>query len=152
MGNPTALSGQLSGGTQRTPEEHRAKADELLARIEDEELIPQWCWARMLDTVAHLTDKGDDLAWMVPTYLSHVVVRGHAMFNAARIQASLLDAERVAPTRLCDKCGEPVTLPRPVDRSGQLVQVLDCAACGRESVMFGEHGYGGPTLITKGVV
>lgn len=152
MAEATRLARHLNGSEQRTPTEHRARVDELLAKIERDDLLPAWCWAPMTDTLGRLAELGDDLAWLGPAYLSNVLVRGAVMFDRVALQASLLDERQGRPTQPCDRCGADATVSRAVQFSPRLAQLVDCARCGREAVMFDEEPYPGPTLLAKGAV
>lgn len=149
MPDTTQLHEHLTGSERRTPDEHRARVDELLHKIEDEELIPNAAWAVMTETVAQLTALADDLAWIAPAYLSHVIVRGHAMFTHAAAQSALLDDTQGRAKRPCDACGADVVVPPPVQYRPRMAQVVDCDACGREAVLFDGDAYDAPTLITQ---
>ena len=143
--------GSTLGNGSRTPAENRQRTDELLTKIEDGELIPEWCWTRMLATVEQLSALGDDLSWTVPAYLATVVVRGHKMFpESARFQPAMFDEER-AVTLPCP-CGHDTPAAKPLRRDGRLVQLASCEQCLRPVAMFDEQPYTLPTLLTKGVV
>lgn len=152
MADPTGIGGHLGNGRDRTPEQHRAKADELMRKIEDEELIPPWCWGPLTDTVAHLSELGDDLAWIVTAYLSSVVVRGPAMFRQSHRQLDLHSPVHPEYGVLRCRCGEDAPAERPVTRSGRTVRTARCPACRAEVVEFDGVPFDRPTLLAPGLV
>ena len=147
MPDPTPVGDHLGRGP-RSLAEIEAKRDRLLARIEDEDLIPQWCWAPMTDTVGLLSGLGDDLAWIVPAYLSAVITRGPKLFNAAAHQLAI-NAE--ADTVEC-RCGAAAPADPLVRRNGRLVRTARCRACGHDLAIFDEEAYDRETLLSGGMV
>lgn len=153
MGEVTGLSGHLGNGP-RTPEQSRAKADELMRKIEDDDLIPQWCWGPMTDTVSKLSALGDEFAWLVPAYLASVVVRGPAMFRRAHRQLGLEESGHAINeygTLPCP-CGRAVPSDRPVTRGNRQVRTARCGGCHVDLVEFDGVPFTQPTLIAPGFV
>lgn len=147
MPDPTALVDHLGPG-DRTLDEIVAKRDALLARIEAEEILPEWCWSPMTETLSGLADLDDDLAWIQVAYLSSVVLRGPAMFNAAARQLAI-NAE--GDTVDC-RCGAAAPADPLVRRNGRLVRTARCRACGYDLVTFDEEAYDRETLLSSGMV
>lgn len=150
MPDPTRVD-EHTGDPERTPEALGAKADRLLARIEDEELIPGWCWGPLSETMARLNALDDDLAWVPVAYLSAVIVRGAAMFKGSSSQQSLsgLAPESTYPTVPC-RCGAEVPGDLPQRRGGMYVVCVRCPSCGIELATFNGELYRKPTLIERG--
>lgn len=135
----------------RHPAAVQARIDELLARIEDEDLISAWCWSPLTDTVSRLTDLGEDLRWVVAAYLSAVVVRGDAMYRNANTNAPLpgMAPETTRPTTDCP-CGQEIETPRPQRRRGRDISIARCPSCHIDLVTYDGVPYERPTLIAAG--
>ena len=147
MADPTQPAATIGRMGSRTTAEEHARRDELLERIEAERLVSAWCWPRMIETVGHLTDLGDDLAWVVTAYLACVAVRGDRMFSRSAEQMELGPVTVTRRTLAC-RCGEAVETDQPITRGGRQVVTAVCDACGLVLVEFDGEPYTRPTLIS----
>ena len=132
--------------TRATVEQHHARGEELLAKIEQTHDLPNWCWSRMLDTAARLSELPDECAWTVPAYLSAVLRRGSSMFTPPTYQQQLAEEQPVA-TMPCP-CGHAIPAPRPQRRDSRMVQVATCSRCGIDVAQFDEEPYPHRTLLS----
>ena len=147
MANP-ARAGTLAGLGNRTVQEERERQDQLMRRIEDEDLVPAWCWTPLTETMGKLTALADDLAWVATAYLSAVVVSGSKMFTRTAHQLAMEHTE-VRASLPC-RCGRSVPADQPHMVGRVEVLVATCQACGLTSVQYDGVPYGGPTLVSQG--
>lgn len=135
-------------GTGDTPAaEYRAKAERLLRRIEDEQILPARFMPVMRETFARLDSLGDALAWAPTAYLSAIIVNGEAMFADSPVHLPF--GEPPADVLPC-RCGGQATADPAKRRSGRTVRTARCESCGLHLACFDEILYDRPTLITRG--
>lgn len=139
-------------GRQTSVEAEHETQDELLRKIDDEDLVPTAAFSTMVDTLAHLRESlPDDLAWFATRYLQACVARGHKMFPAVA-QATLgVPTSQVVASMRC-ACGGDV----PVDhrrtwRSDHTCEVGTCPECRRVVVRWDGEAYSRPTLYAPGL-
>lgn len=150
MGEPSSAGALAGGRGRRTVAEERERQDQLMARIEDERLVPGWCWRPMTDTLGKLTELPDELAWAATAYLSAVVVRGAAMFGSGTgQQLTMHPSSEVRATLLC-RCGEQAPADQPTLVRHQEVVTATCTACGITVVQYDGQPFDRPTLVSQG--
>lgn len=109
-----ARTNRTSRALPEPPEEAaakwRAQRDELLDRINDEDLVPDWCWPRLTGVLAKMDEHPEYLAWLPVRFLQDVVNRGAEVFNRDRAfdQSRLFGGRDETLTLPCT-CGLPAT-------------------------------------------
>jgi hypothetical protein len=138
-------------GKPTTVEREHATQDELLRKIDEQDLVPSAAFSAMVDTLATLRELPDDLAWFATRYLQACVVHGHKMFPAVQQQALGLPTSEVVTTLRCACGGEAPVDDRREWRAGRTTEVGRCSSCDRSVARFDGEPYPRPTLYAPGL-
>jgi|GEM_PF-6717051 len=127
-----------------------ARQDELLRRIDEENLVPVQAFSAMVETLARLRELPDHLAWFATRYLQACVIRGHKMFPDVR-QATLGVATAEVVAKIGCACGgdAPVDHRRTL-RGGRVVECGACPECGTVVARWDGEPYPRQTLYAPG--
>lgn len=128
-----------------------ALQDELLRRIDENDLVPRQAFSAMVETLARLRELPDHLAWFATRYLQACVIRGHKMFPGVQ-QAELGLAVAETTATIPCVCGHDT----PVDhlrtwRNNRTVEAGECPGCLTPIARWDGEPYPRPTLYAPGL-
>ena len=135
--------------TDTTVAEEHAEQDRLLSRIEDEQRIPGWCWAPMMETLGKLRGLPDQVQWVGTRYLECVAARGVAVFGGKEHHQTSMFYEENPNTIPC-RCGADAVADPAVRHNGVDTIAATCGSCGIVLVEYDGEPYRKPTLIAAG--
>ena len=128
-----------------------ARQDELLRRLDEENLVPANAFPALVDTLAHLRELPDHLAWFATRYLQACVCKGHKMFpGVTQPRLGVPTSEVVAFIR-CACGGDAPVEHRRTWRADRLCEVATCPDCLRDVARWDGEPYPHRTLYSPGL-
>jgi len=121
---------------------------ELLARIEDRDLVSGWVWPHLTETLNHLSGLGPALSRLRVSYLKAVAHYGDRMFDRVVSTLSMLNEEQALPTVPCP-CGVDIPGARPQRRDGRDIVLVVCPSCLRDVAVYDGTPWAEPTMRAR---